>query len=240
MSVTLLRAYAGYLSGAVVSLDSDTEAALITQGFATNFVGGITSSSRVGAPDMYGTLGGNTANYAQAGLTSTITASTYPGPLVWPCINLGSAALTGYETNGTAPVAGTMYLTEIYVPYAQTWTGIGKLNGTTATTDNHLVALYGTNGALLANSAIAGVLAATASVMQNIPFVSPTYLLPGKYFLGVQSNGTTATLRHLVSANGANIMTGAIAGAFGTIPATLSTIPVTNTNIQGVITQLYV
>lgn len=240
MSVTLLRAYAGYVSGAVVSLDSDTEAALITQGIATAFAGGITASSRVGAPDMYGSQGGNLADIQQGGLTSTITASVYAGPLIYPVINLGSAALTTYETNGTAPVAGTMYLTEIYVPYAQTWTGIGKLNGTTATTDNHLVALYGANGALLASSAVAGVLAATASVMQNISFTAPITLIPGKYFLGFQSNGTTATVRHLVAVNGANIMTGSQAGVFGTVPATLTTVPVTFTNAQGVIMQLFV
>lgn len=240
MSVLLLRNYQNFVSGASITLDSDTETSLIAQGIATAIASGAVAQSRAGAPDMYATQGGNLADIQQSGITSTITASVYPGSLVYPCINLGSAALTTYETNGTAPVAGTMYLTEIYVPFAQTWTGIGKLNGTTATTDNHLVALYGTNGALLANSAVAGVTAATASVMQNIPFTTPYQMVPGKYFLGVQSNGTTATLRHLVSANGANIMTGAIAGVFGTIPATLSTIPVTNTNIQGVITQLYV
>jgi hypothetical protein len=152
---------------------------------------------------------------------------------------LGSAALTTYETNGTAPVAGSINLTEIYVPFTQTWTGIGVLNGTVVGTDNHLVALYGSNGALLANSAVAGTVSAGASAMQNRAFTAPITLLPGRYFLGVQSNGTTATLRHLIAANGANVCTSVTAGTFGTVPATL-TVPTTFTTAVGVIAQLYV
>lgn len=236
MSVYLLRAYGPYAASATVpvTLPNDTETALIAQGLAT--AAGVTSMpSLYGSPDAYVTQGGNVADVQQSGMT---TPAYYQGPLILPCISLGSIALTGYETNGTAPVAGTMYLTEIYVPYINTWTGIGVLNGTTAATDLMLVALYGTSGALLANSAVAGALAATASAMQNRAFTAPITLAPGRYFLGVQSNGTTATLRHLVSTFGANVMTGAVAGTFGTVPATV-TPPATHTNIQGVIAQLY-
>lgn len=236
MSVTLLRSYKDFASGATVTLPDSTESALITQGFAV--AAGTTSMpSVVGAADQLLTQGGNSVYAPQSGVA---TPTYYQGPLRLPCINLGSLALTSYETNGTAPVAGTMYLTEIHVPFTQTWTGIGKLNGTTVGTDNHLVALYGSNGALLANSAVAGALAADASLMQNIAFTAPITLVPGRYFLGVQSNGTTATLRHLVTINGANASTGAQAGTFGTVPATLTTIPITFTNAQGIITQLYV
>lgn len=238
MTVSLLRNYAGYASGTQVILDSDTESSLVAQGLATSVAGGGVAQSRAGAPDMYVTIGGVSTDIQQSGQGAP-SALAYQGPLQYPCINLGTTTLASFETAGTAPVAGTMYLTEIFVPFNQTWTGIGKLNGTGVGTDNHLVALYGSNGALIANSAIAGVVAASASVFQNIPFTAPVPLPPGRYFLGVQSNGTTATLRHLVSANGANIMTGAVAGVFGTIPATV-TAPTTNTNIQGVITQLYV
>lgn len=235
MSVLLLRAYAGYAAGAIVTFPDATESALIAQGLAS---ASFTTSmpSVVGAPDQFVTQGGNVALAPQSGQS---TQTYYQGPLNLPVIDLGSAALTGYETNGTAPVAGTMNLTEIYVPYWQTWTGIGKLNGTTVGTDNHLVALYGSSGALIANSAVAGVLSANASVMQNIAFTTPVTLAPGRYFLGVQSNGTTATLRHLLAANGSNVCTSATAGTFGTVPATL-TPPATFTTAVGVIAQLYV
>lgn len=236
MSVTLSRAYQGYASGATISLPDSTEAALIAQGLAV--AAGTTSLVSInGAPDQFITQGGNVQSVSQTGVG---TPTYYQGPLRLPVISLGSLALTSYETNGTAPVAGTMYLTEIHVPYTQTWTGIGVLNGTTVGTDNHLVALYGTDGTLLANSAVAGAVTAGASVMQNRAFTSTITLVPGRYFLGVQSNGTTDTLRHLVSANGANASTGAQAGTFGTVPATLTTIPSTFTTAQGVIAQLYV
>lgn len=235
MTVRLLIPYATYASGATVTLPDDVETALVAQNRAVS-VGTSSFPSFTGSPDQFLTVGGNVSGQSQAGVG---TPAFYQGPLNWPCIALGSAALTGYETAGVAPVAGTMNLTEIYVPFTQTWTGIGKLNGTTVGTDNHLVALYGTNGALLANSAVAGVLSASASVFQNVAFTSPITLPPGRYFLGVQSNGTTATLRHLLAANGSNVSTAAIAGTFGTVPATV-TPPSTFTTAVGVITQLYV
>lgn len=233
--VTLLRPYMGYSSGVTVALPDATEAALIAQGLAT----ASTTSSMpavMGGPDQPLTVGGNVS----CGLSSGVgTPTYYQGPLNLPCIPLGSIALTGYETNGTAPTAGTMYLTEIYVPYTQTWTGIGVLNGTTASTDKMLVALYGTDGKLLANSAVAGTTSSGASAMQNRAFTSTITLPPGRYFLGVQSNGTTATLRHLVDTFGANVCTGSVAGTFGTVPATI-TPPATHTTAVGVIAQLYV
>jgi hypothetical protein len=235
MSVTLLRAYQGFASGAIVTLPDSTEAALIAQGIATAATAS-SMSALVGGPDQQLTQGGNLSFALSSGLS---TPTYYQGPLNWPCIALGSAALTSYETAGAAPVAGTINLTEIFVPFVQTWTGIGKLNGTTVGTDKHIVALYGTDGKLLANSAVAGTTTAGASVFQNQAFVTPITLAPGRYFLGVQSNGTTDTLRHLLAANGSNVCTSATAGTFGTLPASL-TVPATFTTAVGVITQLYV
>jgi len=236
MSVTLLQDYQGFLSGAVVTLPDSTETALIAQGKATAAATTSVPSIIPGLVQL-ATQGGNVAPVNAAGYG---TPTYYQGPLRLPVISLGSLALSSYETNGTAPVAGTMYLTEIHVPFTQTWTGIGVLNGTTVGTDNHLVALYGTNGAVIANSAVAGAVSAGASVMQNRAFTAPATLVPGRYFLGVQSNGTTATLRHLAAANGANASTGAQAGTFGTVPSTLTTVPTTFTDVQGPIAQLYV
>jgi hypothetical protein len=235
MSVTLTRAYQGFASGATVTFPDSTEAALIAQGLAV--AGPVTSMpALLGGPDQQVTQGGNVAFALTSGVG---TPAYYQGPLNLPCISLGTSALSSFETAGTAPVAGTINLTEIYVPYVQTWTGIGKLNGTTVGTDKHIVALYGSNGALLANSAVAGTTTAGASVFQNQAFTSPITLAPGRYFLGVQSNGTTDTLRHLLAANGSNVCTSATAGTFGTLPATM-TVPATFTTAVGVITQLYV
>jgi len=237
MSVLLSRNYGPYLSGVTVTLDENTESVLVAQGFGSLVANSASADANLGAPYMPVSQGGNVSSGPQAGIAA---AAYYQGPLNWPCINLGSAALTGYETNGVAQTAGTMNLTEIYVPFAQTWTGAGILNGTTVGTHKVLTALYGTNGVLLANSAVAGVTSASASVFQNIAYTSPIALVPGRYFLGFQYEGTTPTPRHLLAANGSNVCTGTQAGTFGTVPATLTTIPVTFTTAVGPICQLYV
>ena len=105
-------------------------------------------------------------------------------------------------------------------------------------TDSMLVALYGSDGKLLANSAVAGTLSAGALTFQSRDFLIPVTLAPGRYFCGVQSSGTTATSNKFVSANGVNVLTGAVAGTFGTVPATV-TVPTTFTTAQGCVCQLY-
>lgn len=238
MSVLLIRNYGSFATGTTVTLDSDTESALVAQGYATAIANSPQASSRVGAPDMYVTVGGVTTDMQQSGQGAPATTA-YQGPLFCTNIALGSAALTTYETNGVAQVAGTINYCDIYVPFPQTWTGIGILNGTTVGTHNLLVALYGSNGVLLAQSAAAGVLSANASVMQNVPFTSPIPLPPGRYFLASQFSGTTPTPRHILAANGSSWITGTQAGVFGTVP-NITTVATTFTTATGNIAQLYV
>lgn len=240
MAVYLSEPYGDFPASSTnpVILPPATEAALIAQNKATA-AGTTTGVNVVGGPAYYATQGGNTTLIPQSGV-GIKTTDVPAGPARLACISMGSLALTSYETNGTAPTAGTMYLTEIYVPYTRTWTGIAVLNGTTVGTNNHLVALYGSDGTLLANSAVAGAVTAGASTFQSRAFTAPITLIPGRYFLGVQANGNTDTLRHLETANGATNSTGAQAGTFGTVPSTLTTVPSTITNAQGVICELYV
>jgi hypothetical protein len=101
-----------------------------------------------------------------------------------------------------------------------------------------LVALYNSTGQLVANSAVAGTLSASASTFQARDFLSPVLLTPGRYFCGVQSNGTTATSNKFVAANGVNVLTTTVAGTFGTVPATI-TVPTTFTTAVGCVCQLY-
>lgn len=233
MSVTLLRPYSTYASGAVVTLPPETEAALIAQGLATASLT-TTAVSGVGGPAFIVSQTGNQAVAQQLGQS---TPTLPQGPSILPVISLGTAALTAVGAS-SVHVAGTMNITEIFIPYWNTWRGMGVLNGTVAGTDNMLVALYGSNGTLLANSAVAGTLSAGTSVFQNRDFLTPVTLAPGRYFCGVQSNGTTATTNKLVSANGVNVLTTSVAGTFGTIPATI-TVPTTFTTAVGVVCQLY-
>lgn len=233
MSVTLLRAYGGFAAGAVVAFPDVTEQSLIAQGLAVASL--ITTvPSLVGGPDQFVTQNGNIAVIPQAGQS---VPAQIQGPSILPNMPLGTAALTAAGAS-SVHVAGTMNLSEIFIPHWNTWKGLAVLNGTVVGTNNMLVALYGGDGKLLANSAVAGTLSAGASAFQDRDFLVPVTLAPGRYFCGVQCNGTTATSNKFVSANGVNVLTGAVAGTFGTVPATV-TVPTTFTTAQGCVCQLY-
>jgi hypothetical protein len=152
----------------------------------------------------------------------------------------GGTAYTSLNTSGTTLAATTMYCTEIQMPFSKYLTGLEVLNGTTVGTDNHLVVLYDSTGNLIANSAVAGVVAATASEYQKIAFTTPYYLVgPAQYFGCLQTNGTTATVRMLVTAVQDNYLTKGVTGqTFGTIPSTI-TVPTTFTTAVGPYLALY-
>jgi hypothetical protein len=235
MAVTLIRAYLTYAAGATVSFDTTTEAALIAQGLATAATGFPTQSSDLLPNTTRQTLtsGGNVTTQASGAGISVPTAPQ--GARILPNTNIQAFASLG--TN-TTMVAGTLYRSEIFVPHLATWTGIGILNGATVGTDNALVALYDTNGVLITNSAVAGAVAAGANAFQNYAFLNTVTLTPGRYFIAVQQNGTTATKRTHAAANGGNQMTASSTGTFGTVPTSF-TPPTTFTADVGPIGWLY-
>jgi hypothetical protein len=234
MAVILLRSYGGYAAGAGPIIFPDaTETALIAQGFARD-AGTTVCSSVNGSPDQFLNQNGNISQIPQGGQGQPILPQ---GPRILPNIALGCAALTAAGLT-SVNVTGSLHVSEIFVPYWNTWTGMGVLNGTTDGTDNMLVALYGGDGRLIANSAVAGSLSAGTSVFQNRAFLTPVTLAPGRYFGAVQANGGTAHTNKFVVANGSNVMCSVIAGVFGTIPATI-TVPTTFTTAVGCIWQLY-
>lgn len=237
MSVYLLRAYGGFAASSTVpvTFPDSTESSLIAQGLAT--AAGTTSFPAVlGGPDGYVTQGGNIFDANQAGFGGTPT--NLQGPSILPTIALGSLALTSYETNGVTQTAGQWNFGEIFVPYLNLWKGAGILNGTTVGTSLYIVALWGSTGTLLANSAVAGAVSAGPSIMQNFAFTSPIVLVPGRYFVGLQMNVATDTVRHVLSANGSNIMCATQSGTFGTVP-NITTVPTTFTTAVAPIMQLY-
>lgn len=148
---------------------------------------------------------------------------------------LATAVLLLTNNISKTMVAGTRYYSSIDVnapnpsfadggaeqlaPVA-TITGVQILVGGTGGTDNWLVELHDSNGVLVATSALAGVTAGTAARWQQIAFTSTVNLVPGMYFLTVQSNGTTATLATYdfpaPVANTAALITGSATGVFGT------------------------
>ena len=233
MSVVLSRAYAGFVSGAIVSLDAATESALVAQNIGVYTGTGSTPPS----PAVPSVFQVDTA-------AGSFTAGTYC-PAVVTNIALGSVALTGYETNGVAQTAFRTNVTEIFTPGWNTWTGIGYLNGTGVGTNSAVVVLFDTNGKLVATSAVAGTLnAAGASVFEKVPFTVPVTLPPGRYFAGLIVNGTTVTPRHVESTFGAEPRCSQIATAtsFAVALTTLTagiTVPTTFTTALAPIVQLY-
>lgn len=155
-------------------------------------------------------------------------------PFRLPQPNTGGTAYTSINTNGTTLAATTMYCTELNLPFNKLLTGLAILNGTTVGTDKHLVALYDATGNLIANSAAAGVTSASASTYQTIPFSTSYYAVgPAQYFGCVQTNGTTDTIRMVVTGTQDTYLTkGVTAQTFGTIPATF-TAPTTFTTAVG-------
>lgn len=241
MSVYLLLPYMGFTASATVprTFDSDTESALIAQGRAVAVTAGAaTIASRTDGPHVVGSQGGNEALVAQVGYGT----ATYPqGPLRLMAggMSMGSAALTGFETNGVAQTAGTYNMVDINPWYRNTWTGVAVLQGTTVGTNFLRAAVWGTSGAYLASSPAAGVVTSGASTFLLLPFTYPTALIPGRYIIGIQADGATDTVRHMLSANGSMPSTATLAGTFGTDVTTLTTIPSTFTTAQAPICYLY-
>ena len=152
-------------------------------------------------------------------------------------IPIGSLALTAYGTD-TVDVAGTVYVASIDITTPKLVGTLSGLTGTTApTTDKQLFSLYDSTGNLLASSAIAGLEAATADIFfdQAIALVrgvagTKILLLPGRYFVGNQLNGTTTSMQKIAIATGYQHLVGnSRTGTFGALPTI--TVPTTLTDV---------
>lgn len=136
-------------------------------------------------------------------------------------------------------VAGTIYYSQfevgaIYTPTpsgapinqnSYSVTGINVQVGTPGGTDTWHVGIWNSAGVLVARSITAGVTAGTALTIQQIPLyfpdgstLGPVTLESGSYYLGIQSNGTTAKFLDINSPIWP-LATGSQAGAAGTLPA---------------------
>lgn len=121
-------------------------------------------------------------------------------------------------------VAGTMYYGGITVGVALQATGIEVLLGATGGTDKWTVAIWDSTGAIVATSDQAtGITAGTALSSQRLPFgvtgaETAVNIAAGSYFLGLQSNGTTANFRSINSPVWP-FFTGTKTGSFSTIAA---------------------
>ena len=151
----------------------------------------------------------------------------------------GNVLYTAINTAGTTIGATTVYCSEVFVPANKLLTGIALLNGTTVGTDKQYVILYDSGGTAIANSAVAGVLTATASVYQARAFTAKYYAMgPAQYFACFQSDTGTDSVRMAITGTNDNLLTkGQTSATFGTIPAL--TVPTTFTTAVGPYVYLY-
>lgn len=149
-------------------------------------------------------------------------------PLTTCNIPIGSVAYASVGTN-TTDITDKMMRTSIFVPYTNVFTGIQVLQGGTATTDNITTALFDSGGKLIASSAAAGTLLATANTFKSIAFaLNPVAaaqtltIVPGPaiYWIGVTGSGTTAgAYQTIPTLTFKNVLTGsATSQTFGTFP----------------------
>ncbi len=95
------------------------------------------------------------------------------------------------STDGTdtTPVITETYIAEIDVVAGIRATGFANFNGTVAS-GNLKAILYDSAGKVIASSASTTMSGADA--FQRIPFAAPINLRPGRYFVGLQVDNTTA------------------------------------------------
>lgn len=151
--------------------------------------------------------------------------------------NLGTLSSLGTSTAG---IATQTWYADIFIPVPGILlTGIGVLNAATVGTDKGLVSLYDSTGALLANSALAGVTTSGANAFQQYPFTATyTTIKPGRFFIGYTSNGTTDNFRTVATATWIDVLSAiGTGGTFGTIVAL--TPPTTFTAGQAPISYAY-
>lgn len=177
-----------------------------------------------------------------------ITGLAWANPLgVHSNIPIGSVAYGSLGTN-TTDINGQLWVSSFQMPLDRaSLTGMACLAGGTATTDKIIVALYKANltgdatmATLVANSAVAGTLLATADTFQVLPFTAVTSTVKaGKYYMVVQGNGTTAgAIRTIAASTYLGIAAGSISGTFGTLTSQI-TFPTTFTANKAPICYVY-
>lgn len=138
----------------------------------------------------------------------------------------------GTFTSGTSVqgVATTGFVTQLYLDNNAALTGLKINNGATVGTNKYIVALYNSAGALVANSATAGLTTAGASVYQAVPFTA-TYnaVGPAVYYAVLTINGTTDNFIAIPAVGESSGYASTITGqTFGTVASTI-TVPTTFT-----------
>ncbi len=156
--------------------------------------------------------------FAMDSTVPTFTAQASPTLTGSPCWVGGAAPVLATAGNDTACSNGDVYWGQVLIPGRSTLTGIAYLIGSVGGTDKVISALFDSSGNLIANSALAGATVGTAANVQAVDFTAPVTVPEGKYYIGLQFNGTTAKFRtHTIP--GQKFVANSVAGTFGTLAA---------------------
>ncbi len=165
-----------------LSADSSTDSLIMYNKTSGSYVAKLTLTS---GGNM--TVAGTSTLTGAATLTGGIATSAAT-KTIFSTWNPGAVA----NATSATPSATVVYMSEIFVPHNETITGIAVLNAATVGTNKWIFALFDSTGAVVANTALAGVTTSGASVFQKIAFTG-TYAAKGPktYWIGAYMNGTT-------------------------------------------------
>ena len=158
-------------------------------------------------------------NLTTAGTLTNTGAQTFTGGIAGgkPWNVYTWEAPTATSGTDTACSNGTAYVGSVFLPMNATVTGIQYLIGSVGGTDKVIASLHDASGALLANSAAAGLTVGTAANLQQVAFTS-TYAAVGPAFLFVALtfNGTTAKFRSVPAHTQTGVIGNGVTQTFGT------------------------
>lgn len=122
--------------------------------------------------------------------------------------------------NDTTPVAGTIYLTTLWVPADKDVVSAAILNGATiAGGTTAIIGVWDSIGNLLGSTALAGFAVAGGDAYGGAVFTATIALHVGLYWVGAQFSNATSTFRTIAANTYRCCSTTSQAGAFGTLPA---------------------
>lgn len=121
-----------------------------------------------------------------------VTALTHPTRVFTMPVNGNAADLSGVGTDAAAAAATDLDYVELFVPHRMVCTGAACLNGSVVGTDKVRYLLFNSAGTFVIGTATAGTTSAGADVFQQVAWTAPVTLAPGRYYLGLKVDGTTA------------------------------------------------
>ncbi len=165
--------------------------------------------------------------------------TTQNGRIKYSNVPIGSVAYASFGTS-TAGASTVTMSTDIWVPAEMNMTGIGILVGATGGTDKFVLVIRDSKGMLLGSTDTAGTtVSASASAFQEIALTVPLTIPRGRYYIDVQTNGTTATTRRIATATFLDVTAAETTGTtFGTVPRFLAE-PTTFTALKAPIVYIY-